>query len=63
MVRLVSLFGVAFLALAAVALIGPPQKVMRELESEPDRNENPAAAPCRMSFEVVPSYHARFSLN
>ncbi len=63
MVRLVSLFGVAFLALAAVALIGPPQKVAQEPEPEPDRNDYPAAAPSRMSFEVVPSYHARFSLN
>ncbi|HJT76419.1 MAG TPA: hypothetical protein VJ739_04385 [Gemmataceae bacterium] len=63
MVRLVSLFGVAFLALAAVSLIGPPQRMTQEPEFEPDRNESPAAAPSRMSFEVVPSYHARFSLN
>jgi hypothetical protein len=61
MVRLVSLFGLAFLTVAAVALMTPERKLVRP--PEPERNDEAARSLSRLSSRVIPAYNVGFSLN
>lgn len=67
MLRLVSLFGVACLAVAAVALSSPSRS--SSVESLLPLDEGLAETPNRLPASVAavlptcPSFHARFSLN
>ena len=63
MVRLVSLFGLAFLTVAAVALMTPERKLIQPPAPEPERNDEAAPALRRLSARVIPAYNAGFSLN
>ena len=63
MVRLVSLFGLAFLTLAAVALMSPEKKPAPTPAPEPERNKEPAPALPRLKSRVIPAYNVGFSLN
>jgi hypothetical protein len=63
MVRLVSLFGIAFVTLAAVALLAPGEKPVRQPQPEPDRNDDASPTLSRQSHRVIPAYAAGFSLN
>jgi hypothetical protein len=65
MVRFVSLFGIAFLTLAAVALMTPDEKKPAPApRPEPDRNKHtPRRVPSPLSYRVIPAYSAGFSLN
>ena len=64
MVRYVSLFGIAFLTLAAIALLTPERKPVRQALPEPDRNDEAAPALSRLSSNgIIPAYTAGFSLN
>lgn len=65
MFRLFSLFGMAFLAAAAVALTTPtPVKVVRR-ERRPGESSTPQDRGLRQvrPTTAVPLYYARFSLN
>jgi hypothetical protein len=63
MVRLVSLFGLAFLTVAAVALMTPERTPAQRPAPEPDRNDEAAPALPRLGARVIPAYNAGFSLN
>jgi hypothetical protein len=63
MVRLVSLFGLAFLTVAAVALMTPERKLVRLPAPEPERNDEAARSLSRLSSRVIPAYNVGFSLN
>jgi hypothetical protein len=63
MVRYVSLLGIAFFALAAVALMTPEPKPAPLPRPEPDRNDEAARVLPRLSKRVIPAYSAGFSLN
>jgi hypothetical protein len=63
MVRLVSLFGLAFLTVAAVALLTPERKLVQPPIPEPERNDETAPALPRLSVRVIPAYNVGFSLN
>ena len=63
MVRCVSLLGIAFLALAAVALMTPEEKPAPRPQPEPDRNDKTSPVLSRLSKRVIPAYAAGFSLN
>jgi hypothetical protein len=63
MVRLVSVFGLAFLTLAAVAVVTASRKKSEELAAEPDAREPVRATPPRLYPAATPSYQAQFSLN
>jgi hypothetical protein len=64
MVRYVSLLGIAFLTLAAVALISTPaEKPAPRALPEPDRNDDAARLASGRSPRVIPAYSAAFSLN
>jgi hypothetical protein len=63
MVRFVSLFGLAFLTLAAVALMTSPEKPAPRAVPEPDRNDGVPPVFSRVSPRVIPAYTAGFSLN
>jgi hypothetical protein len=63
-VRYVSLFGIALLAVAAVALVATSTKKTEEPAAESDslvrNNPTPAA---RLILAGIPSYYTQFSLN
>ncbi len=65
MVRYVSLLGLAFVALAAVALLTPTENpASRALpQPEPDRNDQAAGVLAQLGRRVIPAYAAGFSLN
>jgi hypothetical protein len=63
MVRLVSVFGIAFLTLAAVAVVAASRKQNEELAAEPDDSVPARAIRPRLYPAALPSYHAQFSLN
>jgi hypothetical protein len=63
MVRYVSLLGIAFFALAAVALLTPTDKPVPLPQPEPDRNDAASRARSSLNRRVIPAYYAGFSLN
>jgi hypothetical protein len=63
MVRLVSLFGLAFLTVAVVALMSPEKSPAQLPAPEPERNDEAAPALARLSTRVIPAYDVAFSLN
>jgi len=65
MLRLFSLFGVAFLAAAAVALTAPStvKVVRRECQLPPEADEAPRGLRAALSLPYRPLYYARFSVN
>jgi hypothetical protein len=63
MVRLVSVFGIAFLTLAAVAVVAASRKQTEEPAAEPDAPEPVRATRPRLYPAAAPSYYAQFSLN
>ena len=62
MVRLVSLFGLAFLTVAVVALMSPARKPAQPPAPEPERNDEAARSLPRLG-RVIPAYNVGFSLN
>jgi hypothetical protein len=63
MVRLVSLFGLAFLTVAAVALLTPERKLVQPPAPGPERNDEATPALSRLNSRVIPAYNVGFSLN
>jgi hypothetical protein len=63
MVRLVAVFGLAFVTVAAVAVVATSRKKREEPAVEPDAREPVRAIGPRLYPAGVPSYHAQFSLN
>ncbi len=65
MLRLFSLFGVAFLAAAAMALTTPTTiKVVRRDRGLPKKtNDDPRGVRAALPLATRPLYYARFSLN
>ena len=63
MVRFVSVFGIAFLTLAAVALMTPSPQKANKVQPEPQRNDDPSPVASRLSLEAIHQYPVCFSLN
>jgi hypothetical protein len=60
--RYLSLLGLLFLGLGALAIASTAKAATEEPKSLPN-DESPKAANGRLALPSVPSFHARFSIN
>jgi hypothetical protein len=63
MFRFASLFGLACLTLAAVALVSTPRKPAAEPLPQPEQGANPGDRGLTLPRQPVSLYFAQFSLN